>query len=51
MVETKIALAKILLKYKVALDRTQTSVPFKIQANKFQIMQPDEGIFIKFQVI
>lgn len=48
MVEIKVALSKILMKYRLELDSTRTSVPLKISPNKLVIMQPAERIFIKF---
>lgn len=50
MVKMKIALAKILMRFNVALDQTKTSVPLVITPDKF-IISPKDGVFIKFSKI
>lgn len=48
IVETKLGLAKMLLKYKFDLDRTKTSVPLIITPGTF-VLSPTERIFLNIE--
>lgn len=50
IVEMKLGLAKILLRYKFTLDRSKTSVPLKFAPNNF-ILTPSEKIFLNLEKI
>lgn len=47
MLETKICLAKLLLRFQFSLDLEQTEFPIKISPTKF-MMCPENGVFVKF---
>jgi hypothetical protein len=46
MLETKLGLAKILMKYNFSIDKSRTQVPLKISA-KSVVLTPEEKIYLK----